>query len=191
MTGVSADWTAVEALLSLRTGRGVLLLERGSGTSAGEGARNCGGFGGGGGRGGGSIDCGSAAVCALGGMVIVGRRGRVLVLSSSELFSADAFRDDSDVDGRASATDTTTALDALEGLIISNSGSPVGGFVVYLVLVFRAGKCFFIEAIGRSCVSPSAAIATRKEGGGIKINQTALYCEATKGQSIGISEMFL
>ena len=187
MTGVSADWTTVEARLSLRTRAGVLVLERGSGTSAGDGARNCGGFGGGGGRGGVCVLCCSAAVCALGGIVIVGRRGRVLVLSSSELFSADVFREDSDVDGRASVTAMTTALDALGGLIISNSGRPAGGLVVYLVLNLRTGKCFFSEAIGRSCGTASAAIARGEDGGSLLILLKPLStANHTRDRSIGM-----
>ena len=92
----------------------------------------------------------------------MGRRGRVLGFSSAELLSVEAFREDSDVDGRVSATAIITAPESSGGLIISNSGKLVGGFVVYLVLVFRPGICFFTEFFGRNCDSCSAAIMARK-----------------------------
>ena len=153
----------MEARLSLPSKAGVLLLERGSETSAGDGARTFGGFGGGGGSGIPAACC-SAAVRTLVGMVIVGRRGRFFGFSSAELFSAEASREDSDVDGRVSATAITTAPESSGAFIISNSGTPIGGFVVYLVLVFRPGTCFFSEFLGRKCDFRSVVITARMGG---------------------------
>ena len=65
---------------------------------------------------------------------MVGLRGRLFLSPSS-----DDLRE-SDVDGLASATWTTTWVEAPGGLTISNSGS-LGPCLVRLIL--RAGKCFF------------------------------------------------
>ena len=77
---------------------------------------------------------------------MVGLRGLLLPDSSLELRSPEVLREDSDVEGRVSATEMTTAEVGLGGLIISNCGKPVGGFLVRLSL--RGGKFFLTVATG-------------------------------------------
>ena len=55
---------------------------------------------------------------------------------------------DSAVGGGASVTATTTPTVVLDGLIISNSGNPAGGLVVYLALGLRAGGSFSTDTSG-------------------------------------------
>ena len=120
------------------------MFDRGRGTWAGDAARLCEGGcpGGGGGIGGVSVRASSAAY-VFAGIVIVGRRGRVLPCSSPEFDSAEVFLEDSEVDGLASATDTTTFAVGLGGFTISKSGT-LGLFLVRLI--FRGGKCLLTEA---------------------------------------------
>ena len=147
MTGVCS--TAVKTLLSLRTGAGASILEFGIGISDGDGGRHSSDWrlGGGGGMFGGDSGLSCCEMCAFGGIVNVGRRGRAFGVSSYVIvISGGVFRD-SVVDGRASVTATTTPTVVLDGLIISNSGSLVGGMVVYFVLKLRFGKRFLLEAV--------------------------------------------
>ena len=101
------------------------------------------------------------AVCAFAGIVIVGRLGRPWDLSSPAALSVETFREDSDVDGLASATDMTTGSEPSEDLSISKSGRPEGAFAVCLVLAFRPGRCFLSDAMGRRFETCSAAIGAK------------------------------
>lgn len=139
----------------------MLVLDRGRGTSAAEGARIGGGDRGGDGVSGLGGDSGLCwgVMCALAGIVIGGRRGRCSAGLPVVVFSRGRAVADSEVEGRPSVTEMTTPLFMPDGLIISNSGSPAGGLVVYReILIFRAGKCFRREAIGPSWSGGSVAM---------------------------------